>query len=239
MYSPLIYMFNTEGMDAEAFTMSRRKGFGASDSSKLLGVNHWDGVDVLIEEKNSPVITAKEIEVGLKPQVRMGNDLEPLIISKASDFLGLEVTKDTNTYYLKDYPQLTINYDGLTDGFVPVECKCVSPFGRKYWSFENSQPGPTAPAVAQNYSSYRGLAEKIATQAAMVGIPEYYYTQVQQQLLGTPSDYAWLAALDVKEWTLHMFKVLEDEDIQRAIIDASLRTLSKCPGIQERIEAMI
>lgn len=232
-------MFNTEGMDAEAFTMSRRKGFGASDSSVLLGVNHWDTVDTLVEQKNSPIITEDEIAVGLKPQVRMGNDLEPLIISKASDFLGLEVKKDTNTYYLEDYPQLTINYDGVTNDRVPVECKCVSPYGRKYWNFDNSQPDPTAPAVAQNYSSYRGLAEKIATQAAMVGIPEYYYTQVQQQLLGTPSNYAWLAALDVKEWTLHMFKVLEDEDVQRAIIDASLRTLSKCPGIQERIESMI
>lgn len=239
MYSPLTCMFNTEGMDAEAFTMSRRKGFGASDSSVLLGVNHWDTVDTLVEQKNSPIITEDEIAVGLKPQVRMGNDLEPLIISKASEFLGCEVNKDTNTYCLIDYPQLTINYDGVTNDRVPVECKCVSPYGRKYWDFSKSAYSISAPATLQSYSSYRGLAEKIATQAAMVGIPEYYYTQVQQQLLGTPSDYAWLAALDVKEWTLHMFKVLEDEDVQRAIIDASLRTLSKCPGIQERIESMI
>lgn len=234
MYSRLKYMFNTEGMDAEAFTMSRRKGFGASDSSVILGINHWDTPEVLVAQKNSNEITAEEIEVGLKPVVRMGNDLEPLIISKASEFLGVGIEKDTNTYCLEDYPQLTVNYDGRCENGRPVECKCVSTYGRKYWDF--SKAWSTTQKDVPEYSSATSVKDKIITQAAMYGIPEYYYTQVQQQLIGVDLDYAYLAALDVKEWTLHIFKIKEDEMVQRAIIEESLRLLQECPGIIERIE---
>lgn len=240
MYSPRItFIEDAASLSPEEFTLSRRLGFGASDSSVLLGINHWDTLEDLIAQKNTEGVTESEIEVGNKPQVRMGHDLEPLIISKAQDFLGAFVYKDTNTYYLLDYPQLTINYDGVIGGFdkeyiIPVECKCVSPYGRKYWDFSKAQLNKDELAVAQKYGSARSIQERIAVQAQMIGIPEYYYTQIQQQLLGTNMTYAWLAALDVKEWNLHMFKIMEDEDVQEAIITSSLAAMDKCPKIEDR-----
>ena len=52
--------------DKVAFAMNRRKGFGASDSSIILGVNKWTTPEQLIAQKNTDGITKEELEVGKK-----------------------------------------------------------------------------------------------------------------------------------------------------------------------------
>ena len=219
--------------DKEAFALNRRKGFGASDSSILLGVNHWTKLDDLIFQKNQDTLTPEEIAIGEKPQVRMGADLEPLILDKFCKWAGWDVQKPTAQYRLEEAPYLTVNYDGLMEKphEVPVECKCVSTYARKYWDFSKAMTDPTqlVKNVRYDESSISALVE---AQAKEIGIPPYYYTQVQQQLLGVISEHAYLVALDVKEWQIHVFKIYEDDRVQDAIISAGCAAAEKCRFIE-------
>ena len=224
----------------EEFTMQRRNGFGASDSSILLGVNQWTKLNELIEQKNSKEITPEEIAIGQKPQVRMGNDLEPLVLKKFSDWSGCTTNKPSAQYRFVDYPQLTINYDGKAitpDGIIPVECKTVSIFAGKHWGWDkaisniNDHPSQDAGICVT-------IQDKILKQAEMIGIPPYYYTQVQQQLMGCDADHAILAALYVKDWNMYYFRIDEDEEVQQAIISKSILAAEQCPHIKEMCDEM-
>ena len=122
--------------DKEGFIKIRRNGFGASDSAIYLGVNKWTTVEQLIEQKLAEGITQEEIEVGEKEAVRKGADLEPLILDKFSKWSGFELTKPDAMYRMIEHPQLTINFDGVTqmgDQYIPVEAKYVSVYANKYW----------------------------------------------------------------------------------------------------------
>lgn len=224
--------------DKEAFALIRRQGLGASDSSIILGVNNWTTVEQLIEQKNSPCITQEEIEVGEKPNVRMGNDLEEVILKKFVKWYGCQAIKPEPMYRLRHYPMLTVNYDGLTVDFtdedrplsVPVECKTVSMFADKYWDKTKAIDTPDQ-GRRISYGSAPTVQDHILTVAGMYGIPPYYYTQVQQQLIGTKADYAYLAALFVKDWTLRVYKIYEDSFVQEAIVAKGAEVAPKCKSI--------
>ena len=210
--------------DKEAFTKIRKQGLGASDSSVVLGVNQWKTVEELIEEKKFDGITEAEREVGEKENVRKGADLEPIILQKFIEWSGLEVAKPEPMFRLIKYPWLTINFDGLAEipegGLAPVECKWISPFAKKYWNLdraiENWYDGK--PYL---YGSATSVADHVAKESELYGIPPYYYTQVQQQLLGTDENYAFLAALFDKGWDFKVFKIYQDPVLQEALVSKS------------------
>lgn len=223
--------------DKEAFALIRRQGLGASDSSIILGVNNWTTIEQLIEQKNTPTITQEEIEVGNKPNVRMGNDLEEIILKKFQKWSGFITEKPSPMYRLKDYPMLTVNYDGMAKPaetfngvWIPVECKTVSMFADKYWDKEKAINSPEE-GRRMTYGSATSVQDHILTQAEWYGIPPYYYTQVQQQLMGSKADHAYLAALFVKDWTLRVYKIYEDEFVQGAIVAKGAETAPKCKAI--------
>ena len=231
--------------DNEAYALNRRKGLGASDSSIILGINKWSKLEDLIEQKNRDYIGEDELAVGEKPQVRMGRDLEPFILDKASEFFGQEVKKPTAQYRVKDYPFLTINYDGavfepqaFTTEYTPpvqmaVEAKCVSSYARKYWDWDKSCKDFDDFVMRKNYQVMsNNLTEIIDEQAKYIGIPNYYYTQCQQQMIGTGLPYCALIALDVKEWNVHVFKVFEDTRVQEAIACKGAEVASQCQFIE-------
>jgi len=207
-------------LDQEAFVQARRLGIGASDIAACLGlVPQWKTAGDLIEEKLQSSISEKEKEVGLKASVRMGVDLEEIILLKASDKLSRNLVKPTDMFRFKDYPWLTVNYDGIiSEGpelGVPVEAKCVSLYGRKYFDFNKAGEDRNLCVSATNPEQYFRIA------ADCLGVPPQYYAQVQQELMGTAAPYAYLAALDVKEWTLAIFKIPADRYAQGCIVIAS------------------
>ena len=226
-------------LDPDAFTRHRRNGFGASDSSILLGVNKWTTLDQLIEQKNSKDITDAEREVSSKPQVKMGNICEPGILECFKVWSGIDkVEKPAEQYRFLAAPQLTVNYDGLAtdDCTFPVECKYVSVFAVKYWDWDKSVKNyGDAPTTKLNIDGC-DVSDIIHQSAEFYGIPPYYFTQVQQQLLGTMSDYAWLCACNSKTGDVHFFKIWEDERVQTAIQDVSALALELCPGMQSYIK---
>ena len=218
--------------DPEAFALNRRKGFGASDSSILLGVNHWTDIATLIHDKNSTEITEEEMAIGNKPQVRMGADLEPLILEKFIKEFGQfypdsTVEKPSAQYRFKDYPYMTVNYDGIISGEdIPVECKCVSTYARKYWNFDASIHSPED-GVRRRFDS-SNIKDCIENEAKLYGIPPYYYTQIQQQLMGCKSNFAYLVALDVKEWSIHIYKIYENDDVQDVLVCTAAAMATEC-----------
>ena len=147
---------DVDKLSAEEFTNIRRQGFGGSDSSMLLGVNPYQGEQELINSKTLPYLPdspeknmqlAKEKQVGHLASVRKGNDLEPLIIKKAGEAFGIEIIKPADMYRFKEYPYLTMNFDGVGvfpkkhdfafvgkhHGYAPVEIKVATIKGQNFY----------------------------------------------------------------------------------------------------------
>ncbi len=129
---------NIDQVSKEEFTQLRRIGFGGSDSSVLVGVNPFSSIPELIQSKVRTELSEEEKAIGQLASVRKGNDLEPLIISKATEILETEVFKPPHMYRFKEYPYLTMNFDGVTDidgkQYVPVEIKVCTYKGEKHYN---------------------------------------------------------------------------------------------------------
>ena len=215
--------------DNEAFALLRRAGFGASDSSVLLGVNPFPNNTLadLIKQKQSNTMTDNERAIGQMVNVRKGSDLEPIILEKFIEKFNIQenkVEKPTAMYRIGDTP-LTVNFDGIWEmpmkSFrVPVECKFVSTYGGKYYQFEKS-----IDHYGQVYDLMNLGVEVnniyLMRRAEEAGIPIYYYTQVQQQLLALGAPFGYLAALVDKDWTLRVFPVVADAQVQLALMEVA------------------
>lgn len=202
--------------DQDAFRKIRQDGLGASDSSIVLGVNPFqNSTEVeLINQKIKEEPTAEEKKIGDMVNVRKGRDLEPIILDKFCKKFNVEVDKPPHMYELKELKFLRVNFDGLLeqDGQpeIPVEVKFISKYGAKYYDFtkcidtlEESPPQPASSEVT--------TPQYIKDMAGQTGIPVYYYTQIQQQLLCTGAEYAYLTGLWDDKWKLYTWKVYRDE----------------------------
>lgn len=215
--------------DQDAFRMIRRQGFGASDSSILLGVNPFPNgtIEKLLEQKRSMVATEDEMLIGQMVNVRKGSDLEPIIMRKFEQVCGLEegrVEKPDGMYGIKG-THLTVNFDGvlsLPPFTVPVECKFVSSFGGKHYNVGKAQ-GHTLAVSVYDLMNLGTEVNNIylMRRAEECGIPIYYYTQVQQQLLALDAPFGFLAALFDKDWELRVFTVMADPLVQQALMASS------------------
>jgi predicted phage-related endonuclease len=207
--------------DQDAFAMLRRQGFGASDSSVLLGVNPFpDGtIEKLMEQKRAAYVTDAEKAIGQMINVRIGNDLEPLILKKFQQRFNIaeeDVQKPTAMYRIKD-TALTVNYDGILElaGFdIPVECKYVSMYGGKYYQLGKATSTNTLPLGGD----IAPLGDEVNViylnkRAEEAGIPIYYYTQIQQQMMGKNAPWAYLVALFHKTWEIEVFTVNADPKV--------------------------
>lgn len=223
---------NVTDLDDDDYALARRKGLGASDSSILLGVNPYKQKHDLIVEKRSKVITDEERAIKKKEAVRKGFDLEPLILKKYMDFTGdAEPIKPTSMYQIKGTTCLTVNYDGVTivnDYIIPVECKFVTPYGDKYYNRKNAFKRELGECSIQlNCRAYTDSTDRIKAKAEAVGIPPYYYTQVQQQMYGLGSPFGYLCALHDKGWELVIYYIPRDDECIRNICVESTKTWIK------------
>jgi hypothetical protein len=209
--------------DQTSFAMVRRSGLGASDAAVYLGVNPFTTVDQLVEEKQSIGLTPHEIEVGNKENVRRGRDLESLILEKFSEEFNVELEKPAPMYRIIAHPQLTINFDGVTlfdKQPIPIEAKWVSSYAEKY-SWNRSYAIKTLFEGTAKICGGSSVKEHIELEASVYGIPPYYYTQVQQQMLGLNAPFCYFAVIFDKGWEFKAFKIFQDKFIQDAIIHDS------------------
>lgn len=209
---------DVQSMSHEDYALVRKNYFGASDSSILCGVNLYKTLDELIKEKNTKYITKEEQEVGEKPIVKKGYDLEPIILAKAEAELGYKVHKPQDMFKWKRVNGLSINYDGIINPkdevLVPVEAKLVSKYGEKYYnkliSYEQAKNLDMGIEGAD-------LITHIKRKALKLGIPAYYYTQVQQEIAGIDAPHGYLAAMFDDSWTFKLFYIPRDEYVINSI----------------------
>lgn len=202
------------------YALLRKNGLGASDSSKVLGVSPFDTRADLIAEKARNYLTAEEKAVGDLTAVKKGVDLEPVIIDKFQKHLGIPIIKPIHMYRHIEHSWMKINFDGVTgtpEQYIPAEIKVVTYRGEKHYdrtkAFFNEKYGfgMLPEDVSQNNWS-------VETKAAHYGIPPYYYTQLQQQILGLNAPFGYLSVLFDKTWDLYSFYVWRDEKVLNALI---------------------
>ena len=225
-----------QALSDDEYALARRQGLGASDSSVLLGVNPYKQKSDLIIEKRSTVITEEERAIKKKDAVRKGFDLEPLILQKYVALTGdIEPIKPKSMFQITDTPCLTINFDGVTctkndecPYLIPVECKFVTTYGDKYYNKEHALQREFGECTLhRNCRPYGDLTDRIKAKAEQVGIPPYYYTQVQQQIYGLGSPYGLLCALHDKGWETVLYFIPRDEECIRNIIISGVKTWTK------------
>ena len=223
---------NVSDLSEDEYALARRKGLGASDSSVILGLNPYKNKNDLIIEKRSTVITDEERSIKKKEAVRKGFDLEPLILQKYVNLTGNpEPIKPTAMYQIINTPCLTINFDGVSavdDYLIPVECKFVTTYGDKYYNRNNAFKREFGDcSLVRNCRAYSDAIDRIKAKAEAVGIPPYYYTQVQQQMYGLGSPFGYLCALHDKGWETVLYFIPRDEECIRNICIAGSKTWIK------------
>lgn len=229
--------------DNAKFALLRKEGLGGSDSSMVLNVNPYKSRTDLIQEKARDTLTEEEKEVSDKVAVRKGRDLEPLIIEKTSKFLQTDVFKPKDMYRFKDYPYLTMNFDGVAeneDGYFPVEIKVVTLYGQKHYNFNKAFFDETQGLlpIPENYASSE--INTIETKAMQYGIPPYYYTQLQQEMMALDAEYGYLSVMRDSDWRVFTFYVHKDPFVQSRLITEGYKVWSEVMQLNpnRRIEGM-
>lgn len=197
-----ILVADVDQLSHEDYALARMGTFGASDSSAILDVNPYKTREKLIQEK------VKGVWVELdKAIVRKGYDLEDYILSRYIKETGKDTIKPPHMYKHRDFPFLTCNFDGLcleSGKPIPVEIKLVSRFGEKYWDKNVSR----AVEVTRHSKAFKTHITKMSAEC---GIPAYYYTQVQQQIMLADAPYAYLYACFDESWTFKEYKIMRDD----------------------------
>lgn len=211
---------NIAALPNEEYAAKRRYGLGGSDSSIVLGVNPYKSRDELIKEKARDFLTAEEKAVGDKVAVRKGRDLEPLVIQKFEQAIGLKTYKPVDMYVCREFPYLKMNFDGIVGEpgkYIPAEIKIVTANGERHYNPSKCiySEGTGMRSLPENISD-RNIS--IQAKAAHYGIPPYYYTQLQQEIMASGAPYGYLSALYDKSWNMFTFFAWRDESVIKDII---------------------
>ena len=225
---------NVDLLSPEEFTLARRNGFGASDSSILMGVNPYSNLDDLIKQKASGGLSEEEKAISLKVAVRKGNDLEPLVIEKASKILNQEIIKPKDMYKFTAHPYMTLNFDGVINDpkqYIPCEIKVATKWGQKHYN--------PSKAVFSEQMGWKDLPQDVSMQnmsieskAAAYGIPPYYYTQVQVEIMACNAPYGYLACIFDADWIVHIFMIWKDTTVQNDILINAYKAWQKVEALR-------
>lgn len=150
---PIVTIFQSR----EEWLEARKDGLGASDASSLLGISPWKSNVELWEEKCGLAIPE---DIGDKPQVKYGNDAEPLL----------------RQFFMLDHPEYGLAftpYKIIRHGEYPfITC---TPDGELLESGTNRRGGleikTTEILSSVGWSHWKGC------------IPDNYYAQVCHQML--------------------------------------------------------
>lgn len=245
---------NIDTVSSEEFALQRRNGFGGSDSSILLGVNPFTTLRELILQKASPELSQKEKEVGQLAAVRKGNDLEPLVIKKASEILGMNIIKPPHMYMFKDFPYLKMNFDGVGETetvtkvvlpkvdnlgkYIPVEIKIATIKGERHYNpfvaiYSEVNAGKLDPIYRAFPIDVSNTDMTIEAKAEHYGIPPYYYTQLQQEMMALDAPYGMLACMFDTSWSVNIFFVWRDLSVQNALKIEGYKAWNKVEDLKQ------
>lgn len=227
-----ILIYNVDMLSQEEFAESRSRTFGASDAPVLLGVAYsskkvpMKTIPELLFEKTNKVW---DEEIGKKAAVRKGRELEPMLLDKVGTTLDALVLKPKHTYW--NLEGLATNFDGVvfesTDDFtnthtdykpVPMEIKVCSFFGRGNYNWDKGVHeldedlvNKLRNRVVRLSTNSKNVQEHINLVSKHIGIPSYYYVQVQQQIHFLSATHGYLAVMDDINWDMYYFLVPKDQ----------------------------
>ena len=131
-------------------------------------------------------------------------------------------------YKFKNVDGLSINFDGVIEEegkLVPVEAKLVSKYGEKYY---NKLVDMNVIKIKPlNVDINKPIDAYIKQKALLLGIPAYYYTQVQQEIAALNAPYGYLAALFDESWTFKLFYIPRDERVIDVIYNRCEENITK------------
>lgn len=218
---------NIDQYPNEQYALLRKQGLGTSDSSGVLGVNPYTTRNELIAEKARNYLTEEEKAVGDLTAVKKGRDLEPLIIEKSERILQYDITKPIDMYRHVEYPWIKFNFDGVLNDvaqYIPVEIKVVTAKGEKHYNRNLALFDERVGAWNVQPLDHSQSNNSIETKAGQYGIPPYYYTQLQQQIMGLDAPYGYLSVLFDNSWDVVVFFVWRDEKVINALITEGYKT---------------
>lgn len=213
-----IYQKDVYLLSEEAYALLRKDSIGASEVSVIMGVG-FETLDELLKKKAQKFLTKEELEIGKKASVRKGKELEDFIREKYKK--KYEITKIAKPPHMYEiWPGLTVNFDAIQseDKDIPVEIKYVTTFGHKYYdtSADHKEYVP-------NLKPTTDMKDYLIQSAALAGIPVYYYTQLQTQMLALDAEIGILTALFEKDWELRTYVVHRDPHFKVALKVAHTR----------------
>lgn len=214
----------------EEYLLARKQGLGATDNSVYL--EHMLKFNktrrTVVQDKCTFIVTEEDKQIAALPSVRKGRDLEPLILTKFAELHQCDIPlKPISMYSIGKYPHLTVNFDGvvkLNERWIPVECKYVTTAGSKNYDISKAimTEFETTKLYKEPYGTAKDNFNYRVSMAEQCGIPVYYYTQIQQQLLALEAPYGYLAALFEKDWKLRIFKVpYDNRTVNNIIIESN------------------
>jgi len=216
---------NNEDMTPDEFTLSRRNGLGASEASIILGVNPYTTRTELLENKLTAGVTAEEKAIAKNPAVIKGNKFEPIILEKVQALTGWKIIKPPDQYRLKDTKFMKINFDGVIDQpdkfktYIPCEIKYVTMRGERHYSPAKAHMSDLAGIInPQQHPDDFNINLSYGTQAQLLGIPVYYYTQLQVQMLGLNAPFGYLATYNERDGRIYIYFVLRNDRLISELI---------------------
>lgn len=234
------------------YPLLRKRGLGGSDASAILGVSPYTSRSDLIAEKCRAYITEEEKAIGDKVAVQKGRDYEPLIMDKYAGIIGQKVFKPTDMYRFKSYPWLAMNFDGVVDKiylpegkyqYIPAEIKVITAKGERHYDLAKAwfHEGIGFGEIPQDFSLGNN---SIQTRAAQYGIPPYYYTQLQQEMMALNAPFGYLTVLLDRSWQVATYFVWQDRLVQASLIAESHKVWAAIldrrePGFDETLATNI
>lgn len=233
----VVYHTEMEKLSKEEFALIRRNGFGGSDVSVLLGVNPFTTLTQLVKQKASETLTEEELAIGDQMAVIKGNDLEPLIIDKFEQIMQMKTVKPTDMYMFAEWPYLKLNFDGVTgspEQYIPVEIKVITKTGEKHYNpftafYDQSQGFKMLP---DNYAANPN--NSILTKASQYGIPPYYYTQLQDEMMGLNAPFGYLCTLWESTWTVRIYLIHKDIHVWNSIKIEGFKAWQMVEALKEK-----
>ena len=226
---------NASTLGPEEFARIRKNGLGASDASVYLGLmNKWHTRNDLIAEKIRMEPTSEELAISQKENVRKGTDLEPLILKKFIDATGIPCEKPTAMYRLKEFPYLTVNFDGVAtieNQLIPVECKFVSKYGGRYWNREQKlNPEKLDEEGIFYLDPHQDLWENLHMS---YGPPAYYIAQIMQQMLALDAPYGYFSVIFDDGWSHEIYKVWRNASAQSQLVIEAYKVWNEIQALRK------